>query len=318
MINSIRVVVSAQDQPGRLDYFLAQKLSVPSRSRIKTLIEQGQVLLNSKPAKPSSKVKSGDKIEMTIPKPLPAKPLAEAIPLQIFYQDRDLIVIDKPAGMMTHPVAGKMSGTLVNALLNHCKDLSGIGGELKPGIVHRLDKLTSGVMVSAKTELAHLKLAEQFKQHSIERAYWALARGNPEKNSGRIESKISRNPRHRLKMTGRGKQGRVAITEWKVIRRFKHFSVIECRLHTGRTHQIRVHLTEMGFPLVGDALYGGGHNPSEKIAPEIREAIKNLNRQALHAFKLGFAHPRTGQGMSFCSPLPEELDSLLRLLEKFD
>lgn len=319
MSNKIQIEVSHEEKsPIRLDSWLAQKLEFPSRTRIKNLIEQGRVLLNGKPAKPSAQVKPGDKIEVTIPPAVPARPAPEAIPLKILYEDQDLIVIDKPAGLLTHPVPGKTTGTLVNALLHHCRDLSGIGGELKPGIVHRLDKLTSGVMVSAKTELAHLNLAEQFSRHSIERAYLALVWGKPDQNSGRIESRISRNPGHRLKMTGRRGQGRIAVTEWKVVKRFRHFSLMECRLHTGRTHQIRVHLTEMGFPLVGDALYGKGRNLSEKIAPEIRAAIKDLNRQALHAFRLGFIHPATGKWLRFNSPLPEEISSLLKLLEKSD
>ncbi|MEM4239191.1 MAG: RluA family pseudouridine synthase [Nitrososphaerota archaeon] len=238
--------------------------------------------------------------------------------LRLLDEDEDLIVLDKPAGMMTHTVAEKISGTLVNALLYHCRDLSGIGGELKPGVVHRLDKLTSGVMVAAKSERAHLKLAEQFKRHSIERAYLALVWGNPKGDSGRIESRIARNPRQRLKMTGRRGMGKIAITEWRVKRRFKHFSLIECRLFTGRTHQIRVHLSEMGFPLVGDALYGKGRQASEKIAPEIRDALKDLNRQALHAYKLGFEHPVSGKWLSFNSPLPSELNMLIQLLEQFD
>lgn len=319
MSNKIQIKVSDLDPNlSRLDIYLARKLNSLSRTRVKNLINDGNVLVNSMTAEPDRKLKEGDLIELFIPAPEPSKPVAEPIPLKIFYEDRDLIVFDKPAGIMTHPVAGKMSGTLVNALIYHCKDLSGIGGELKPGIVHRLDKLTSGVMVAAKSDRAHLSLAEQFKRHSIKRSYLALVFGNPAQNSGRIESRISRNPAHRLKMTGKRAEGRIAITEWKVKKRFKHFSLLECRLFTGRTHQIRVHLTEMGFPLVGDELYARGRNVSEKIAPEIRVAIKSLKRQALHAFQLGFEHPVSGKWLEFESDLPEEIDSLVKLLEKFD
>ncbi len=318
MSNNIQILAGAEEGSARLDSFLAKKLASQSRTRIKTLIEQGMVLVNGKPAKPSAQIKPGDRIEIVIPAPAPARPVAEAIPLQVLYEDKDVIVIDKPAGLMTHPAPGRFSGTLVNALLYHCRDLSGIGGELKPGIVHRLDKLTSGVMVAAKNDLAHRNLSEQFKEHSIERAYWALVWGNPPGDSGRIETMIGRNPHHRLKMTAAMGKGRLAITEWKVVKRFKHFSLIECRLHTGRTHQIRVHLTEMGYPLVGDALYGRGRGVSEKFNPQVKAAVKNLNRQALHAFKLGFDHPAGGKRMTFNSPLPDEIGVLIKLLEKFD
>lgn len=318
MNHKIEIVVAGDENSGRLDSFLAAQLEHESRTRLKALIEQGLVMVNGKAAKPSHQIKPGDRIEVAMPEPKPARPLPEDIPLEVLYEDRDLIVINKPAGLMTHPATNRFSGTLVNALLYHCKDLSGIGGELKPGIVHRLDKLTSGVMVAAKNDQAHRQLSEQFKKHSIDRQYLALVWGNPEGDSGRIESKISRNPRHRLKMTSRTGQGRTAITEWKVVKRFKHFSLIQCRLLTGRTHQIRVHLTEMGFPLVGDALYGRGRGKPQKINMQVWAAVKRLDRQALHAFQLGFIHPATGKSLEFNSPLPHDLASLLKLLEKYD
>ena len=244
--------------------------------------------------------------------------MAEEIPLNVLCEDADLIVIDKPAGLTVHPTPGKMTDTLVNALLYHCKDLSGIGGVIKPGIVHRLDKLTSGVMVAAKTDRAHINLSAQFKVHSIERAYLALVWGIMARESGRIESLIGRHPTHRLKMTGKVSRGRIAITEWHVRKRFKHFTLVEARLFTGRTHQIRVHLTEAGHPLVGDQLYGRGRSISQKLAPEVRAALEGFQRQALHAYKLGFVHPVSQEKMLFTSPLPEDMRSIIEILEKFN
>ena len=206
----------------------------------------------------------------------------------------------------------------MNALLYHCKDLSGVGGVLKPGIVHRLDKLTSGVMVCAKTDQAHLGLSQQFKEHSIERRYLALVWGRLEQEEGKIESLIARNPRHRLKMTGKAKQGKLAITEWKVLERFSHFTLIECRLYTGRTHQIRVHFSEIGHPVVGDSLYGKGRAVSAKFSSELKSALRAMKRQALHAYLLGFRHPISGKWMEFRSDLPEDFCSLLNAIRKFD
>lgn len=319
METNLKIEVSEeQKEPIRLDAFLARRPEFLSRSQIKRLIEQDRVLVNSRKAKPATKVKAGDRVQVSIPEARPAKPEPESIPLKIIYQDEHLAVIDKPAGLSTHPAPGKMTGTLVNALLYLIKDLSGIGGVLKPGIVHRLDKLTSGVMVIAKTDRGHIGLCSQFREHDIERAYLALVWGNMPKESGRIESLIGRNPAHRLKMTGRTGKGRLAITEWKLKKRFKHFALVECRLFTGRTHQIRVHMTEAGHPLVGDPLYGRRSALSQKLAPEVRSALQNLKRQALHAYKLGFVHPLTGQKMLFTSPLPDDMESVIKRLEEFD
>lgn len=302
----------------RMDSFLAEQKEFASRSQIKRLIEEGNVLLDGKPVKPSAKVRAGDEIVVSVPPAKPGAPLAESIPLQVLFEDEHLVVIDKPAGLTVHPTPGKITNTLVNALLYHCTDLSGIGGVIKPGIVHRLDKLTSGVMVAAKTDAAHIGLSAQFKVHSIERAYLALVWGLPAKDSGRIESLIGRNPRHRLKMTGRTGKGRLAITEWTVKKRFSHFALVEARLFTGRTHQIRVHFTESGHPLVGDPLYGRGRNFPDKLAPEVKAALQGLERQALHAYKLGFVHPITGQKLEFNSQIPEDIQAVLKILERFD
>jgi len=311
-------ITAPEGLESRLDRFLASRPEFVSRSQLKRLIEEGRVLLNSRPAKPAAKVKAGDVIDVFIPPPRPARPLPENIPLKILFEDKHLLVIDKPAGMTTHPAAGNLSGTLVNALLYHCQDLSGIGGELKPGIVHRLDKLTSGVMVAAKSDRAHIGLAGQFKEHSIERAYLALVWGQMPSESGRIESLIGRNPSHRLKMTGRTKKGRLAITEWLVKERFRHFTLLEARLFTGRTHQIRVHLTEAGHSLVGDPLYGRGRVLPPKLAPELKAALADWHRQALHAYKLGFVHPLTGEKLLFSSPLPADMQALVKIMEEHD
>jgi 23S rRNA pseudouridine1911/1915/1917 synthase len=299
----------------RLDAFLADQPDLGTRSYLKKLIEDGLVLVNGKRVKPAAKLRAGDEIEVRIPEPAPAWPEPEPIPLAILYEDDHLIVIDKPAGMIVHPVPQKTTGTLVNALLYHCHDLSGINGILKPGIVHRLDKLTSGVMLAAKTDLAHQGLARQFKDHTINRRYLALVHGVMERDAGSITSVISRHRRHRLKMTGRTGQGKTAITHWTVRKRYKYFTLLELRLETGRTHQIRVHLSEGGHPVVGDPLYGKGRQPPAKLGPVPRSAIRQLKRQALHAYILGFFHPATGEYLEFTSEPPADFRAVLSALE---
>lgn len=300
----------------RLDAYLAQQPGLPSRSHLKRLIEDGLALVNGNRVKPSAKLRPGDKIEVMVPDPEPDWPEPESMPLTVLYEDRHLIVIDKPAGLTVHPAGGKTSGTLVNALLHHCKDLSGIGGRLKPGIVHRLDKLTSGVMVAAKTDLAHKGLAQQFKEHSIKRRYIALVHGATEKNSGTITSMISRGRRHRLKMTGMAGRGKSSVTHWSVRMRYPGFTLLECRLETGRTHQIRVHLSESGHPLVGDPLYGKGREPSARLSQEVRSAVRSLKRQALHANVLGFQHPASGEYIEFVSDPPADFLAVLSALDR--
>lgn len=301
------------ESPQRLDLFLSAQENFPSRSRLQALLEDGRILLNAKTAKPSARVKNGDTVSGEFPAPSPSRLEPEAIPLSILYEDADLIVVDKPAGLVTHPTPSLFTGTLVNALLYHCQDLSGVGGRIKPGIVHRLDKLTSGVMVAAKNDRAHHGLAAQFKAHTIDRRYLALVHGEMEKLAGRIETVIGRNPAHRLKMTGRVVKGRRAVTNYRVLGRQHGFSLIECRLETGRTHQIRVHLSETNHPVVGDALYGKGRAPA-KLTPAQGAALRHLKRQALHAYRLGFVHPRTGETLTFVSPLPPDLRAALAAL----
>lgn len=298
----------------RLDVFLSRQPGLGSRAWIQRLIEQGRVRLNGRPAKAASKVHAQDRIEVDLPEPEPAALQAEPIALSILYEDEHLVVLDKPAGMLVHPYPGRLSGTLVNALLFHCRDLSGIGGRIKPGIVHRLDKLTSGVMVAAKTDAAHQGLARQFKAHTISRAYLALVHGTVARERGTIQSLIGRNPRHRLKMTGRTQQGKMAVTHFQVKARYPGFSLLECRLETGRTHQIRVHLSEAGHPLVGDPLYGKGRALPGKLSLEQRAVLKHFHRQALHAYRLGFVHPITGQPLEFTSAPPADFQALLKIL----
>ncbi len=272
--------------------------------------------MNGKKVKPAAKLHPGDNVEVIVPDPEPDWPEPEPIALNVIYEDRHLIVIDKPAGLTVHPVAGKTRGTLVNALLHHCTDLSGIGGKLKPGIVHRLDKLTSGVMVAAKTDKAHTGLARQFKEHSVKRRYIALVHGSMEKDTGTITSPISRGRRYRLKMTGRAAQGKTAVTHWSVKKRYSFFNLVDCRLETGRTHQIRVHLSESGHPLVGDPLYGKGRQPPSRLGSAARSAVRHMKRQALHAYLLGFTHPVSGKYMQFTSEPPADILGLIRALEE--
>ncbi len=309
--------IRAEDltEPVRVDKFLSDNFTSISRSALKQSFHKGRIKINDFVAKPSVKVQNGDTVSGEVHDPQSATVQPEPISLNVVYEDSDIIVIDKPAGLVTHPSPNRMEGTLVNALLHHCGALSGIGGRLQPGIVHRLDKLTSGVMVAAKTDDAHRGLAGQFKDHSISRKYLALVHGELENLSGRIESAISRNPKHRLKMTGRNQGGRRAGTRYQVLAAADGFSLVELELETGRTHQIRVHLSEMNHPVAGDALYGKGRTLPASLGPEKRSALRQLKRQALHAYHLGFIHPRKGEHMVFESPLPEDIRAAIKSLQ---
>lgn len=300
----------------RLDLFLCRKMGRESRSTIQRLIENGHVLVDGKEVRPSLKLKGGELVEVKIPEPQPAIPLAEAIPLVVLYEDSDLIVINKAAGMVVHPGAGTAGGTLVNALLAHCTDLSGIGGELRPGIVHRLDKGTSGVLVAAKNDHAHQSLSAQFSAHSVKRVYQALIYGSPQQDSGKIDGVIGRHPTDRLRLSGKAKSGKHAVTRWKVRERYGRISLIELRLETGRTHQIRVHLTEAGFPLLGDPLYADGGRINNLPDTQLRGMINRLGRQALHAGCLGFIHPSSGEYLEFTTEAPEDMQELLTYLRR--
>jgi len=315
------VVTAGPDAAGgRLDRLLAAALPQLSRSRLKALIEAGQVHCDGKAVtSPAAKVKDGQTFAIIVPEVKPVALAAQAIPLEILYEDSDLIVLDKPAGLVVHPAAGNPDGTLVNALIAHCgPGLTGIGGERRPGIVHRLDKGTSGVMVAAKTQAAHAGLVELFAARDIERSYLALVWGRPDPVQGTLTGNIGRSPRNRKKMAVLPRGGRPAETGYKVLRGFQNgrVSLVECRLKTGRTHQIRVHLAAAGHPLLGDPLYGGGDSRRAKsLPPPAQAALAALGRQALHAKTLGFVHPVTRKTLQFKSELPSDLSILISSLE---
>lgn len=299
----------------RLDIFLAQELKNLTRSRIQKLITDGFVLVDGHKTKPSYKTKKEDRVNVEIPPPVLHDLEAEEIALKILYEDGDIIVVDKPVGMVVHPAAGNWKGTLVNALLAHCKDLSGIGGELKPGIVHRLDRGTSGVIVAAKNDAAHLELSRQFKDREVKKIYKALVYGIVKNDSGVIDTPIGRSMRDRKKFSTRTRKGRVALTEWNVVKRYGNdLTLLEIKLHTGRTHQIRVHFAEIGHSLVGDAVYGSQRQARRISDAGKREIVAAFERPALHAAKIGFTHPTKGEWMEFEAPLPEDFRQLLESL----
>jgi len=296
--------------PMRLDLFISSQLEGETRAAVQRLIEAENVLVDGQAVRSSHKLKGGEEVTVEIPLPVAAEPQPEAIPLEVLYEDHDLIVINKPAGMVVHPGAGNSGGTLVNALLAHCTDLSGIGGELRPGIVHRLDKGTSGVLVAAKNDRAHQALSAQFHVHSVKRIYQALVFGSPAEDNGKIEGIIGRHPTERLRQSGKARNGKHAVTRWRAKERYNRITLMELRLETGRTHQIRVHLTEAGFPLLGDPLYPDGGRVNNLADPRLKKMITSLGRQALHARTLGFIHPTTGEYLEFSTPLPEDLQAL--------
>ena len=314
-INLTYVPLKAGDAE-RLDHFIARSVEQLTRSAATRLIETGMVTVDGTAQKPSLKLKGGEEISVTIPPPVPTEAEAEHIPLDILHEDGDVIVINKAAGMTVHPGAGQWNGTLVNALLGHCGDLSGIGGELRPGIVHRIDKDTSGTLVVAKNDRAHQSLANQFKEHTVKRLYVALIFGSPRQDTGRIEEAIGRHPVDRKKMSGKARHGKRAVTHWKVLARYGSITMVRLRLETGRTHQIRVHLSEAGFPLVGDEVYGGGSRLANIPDTALRKLVRDLDRQALHAMTLGFIHPTGGDYREFTVDIPEDMARIIRYLEE--
>jgi 23S rRNA pseudouridine1911/1915/1917 synthase len=315
----LEVTIEADQQGERVDRALAARLPDLSRSRLKSLIEEGRVRSGERTiSDPSQRVKPGQNFVISIPDATAPEPLAEDIPLVVRYEDDALIVIDKPAGMVVHPAPGNEGATLVNALIAHCgASLSGIGGVRRPGIVHRLDKDTSGLLVAAKHDIAHRKLAADFASHDIERAYQAVVWGVPAKKSGEIEGNIGRHPVHRKKMTVLARGGKPALTRYRVMKSFGRLaSLVECRLATGRTHQIRVHLASVGHPLLGDPTYGRA-TPARlnALPPKVRAVVAGFKRQALHAWLLGFEHPVTGEVLRWESPLPSDMQALISSLE---
>ncbi|KAJ53407.1 23S rRNA pseudouridine1911/1915/1917 synthase [Clostridium tetanomorphum] len=296
-------LISKEFEGVRLDIFLTENLEGKSRSYVQGIIGKEEVKVNGKVKKSNYKLRARDIVHINIPETVPLNVIPEDIPLDILYEDKDIIVVNKPQGMVVHPAPGNLNGTLVNALLNHCKDLSGINGVTRPGIVHRIDKDTSGVLVVAKNDLAHNKLAEQLKDHSMTRVYVALLEGILKKDSGTVDAQLGRHPVERIKIAV-VKQGRRAVTHYKVLNRYPCNTLIECSLETGRTHQIRVHMAYIGHPLVGDPVYG------------YKKQKFNLEGQMLHAKKLGFIHPSTGKYMEFDTKLPDYFKKILEILEK--
>jgi 23S rRNA pseudouridine1911/1915/1917 synthase len=305
---------STPDDSGkRLDKFLADRLPDISRSRIQKNIDEGRCFVNGKTLKSSARLEGTETIQLCLIKEIHNLPEAESIPLKIVYEDSDLAVIDKPAGMVVHHGAGVRSGTLVNALLHHFQQLPDQGGADRPGIVHRLDKETSGLIIIARNEFSHLTLSRLFQERAIQKKYLALVHGRLELDSDEIIAPISRDRRQRVKMTTRNLKGREAITSYEVMERFSHFTLLRVTIKTGRTHQIRVHLSSIHHPVVGDTLYGA---PGRFLLPGSRQVVPTLSRNFLHAAQLKFSHPRTGEPLVFKSKLPEELQEFLEKIRK--
>lgn len=296
-----RIIITENEAGMRADVALAQLLEI-TRSNMQKLLEEGRAVRGQKVIKSNYRVKTGEEILVNLPEPQPLDVQPEDIPLDIIYEDDDVVVVNKARGMVVHPAAGNYNGTLVNALLYHCKNLSGINGVIRPGIVHRLDKDTSGIMICAKNDSAHLSLSEQIQSKTAQRTYLAVVRGNVKNDSGIIETQIARDKNDRKKMAVVTEGGRQAITEYEVAERFGKYTVVKCRLKTGRTHQIRVHMEYLGYPLVGDPKYSPMKTPFA------------INGQALHSLTLSFTHPRTGERLTFEAPLPEDMKKILTRL----
>jgi 23S rRNA pseudouridine1911/1915/1917 synthase len=313
MADARAFVVEGDAAGARLDRFLAERLPDLSRARIQDLIAGACVTLDGRPAKASARLRAGASVAVSVPEPAPATPAPEDIPLRVVHEDAHLLVVDKPAGLVVHPGAGASSGTLVNALLHRVHDLSGVGGVLRPGIVHRLDKGTSGLIVVAKDDATHRALARQFAQRTVRKEYLAVVLGVPARAQGEIDRPIGRDPVHRRRMAVDAPRARAARSSFRVRERLDAAALLEVTIHTGRTHQIRVHLASVGHPVAGDELYGGRRPPASTRAAT-REALGSLKRPALHAARLEFDHPAGGGRLSLVSPLPADLESLLAAL----
>lgn len=287
----------------RIDRYLSEQCGDLSRSYLQKLVKDGGVCVDGKAVKSNYKVSAGEQVTLEVPEAVEPEIVPEVMELDILYEDSDIILINKPKGMVVHPAAGHYSGTLVNGLMHHCRaDLSGINGVMRPGIVHRIDMDTTGVLIACKNDMAHNAIAEQLKDHSITRRYYAVVHGNIKEDEGTVNAPIGRHPVDRKKMSINEKNGREAVTHYHVLERFGQFTYVECQLETGRTHQIRVHMASIGHPLLGDAVYGPAKCPYK------------LQGQTLHAGVLGIIHPRTGEYMEFSAPLPEYFEELLKKL----
>ena len=311
-------VVGDSDAGIRLDTYLSQRVFELTRSQIKKLLQEHLILLNHLPSKPAVRLRKGNVVTGSIPPPRRLDVIPQDIPLDILHEDPWIIVVNKPAGMVVHPGAGIDSGTLVNALLFHCSDLSQINGVIRPGIVHRLDKKTSGVMVAAKNAMALHHLSLQFKKRQVRKRYIALVHGEMRESQGVIEAPLGRHPKERKRISVHTRKGRSAITQWRVIKRFKGLSLLEVIPKTGRTHQIRAHFSSRGHPIVGDPEYCRGKWIQRITDSQVRERISALGRQALHSERLGFIHPRSGEFMEFNVPLPDDMAQIIRFLSQHD
>ena len=302
-MSTLTLAVPPEDAGGRVDAWLAGRQESLTRSVAARLLEEGQVTCEGKPLPKNYRLRGGETVQLTLPEPEETELIAQDIPLDVVYEDEDVIVINKPKGLVVHPAPGHADGTLVNALLHHCGDsLSGIGGEKRPGIVHRIDRDTSGLIIAAKNDFAHQRLSAQLADHSLARTYECIVTGNLREDSGTVDAPIGRDKRDRKKMAVVS-DGRRAVTHWEVIARYPGFTHLRCRLETGRTHQIRVHMAYLGHPILGDTVYGA------------RKPVPGLRGQCLHAVGLRFLHPRTGEAVELSCPLPEEFRRQLRKLE---
>ncbi len=307
-----KIEVTEELSGKRADVVLAHFLSDHTRSQIKKLIDDGFVLVQGQPIKPSKKFNKGEIVSVSLPEPVSIDAEPEDLDIEVIHEDSSIIVVNKPAGMVVHPGAGVRKGTLVNALLYKCKDLSGIGGKIRPGIVHRLDKDTSGVIVAAKNDQAHNSLVNQFKSRTVKKRYLAIVQGVIKEDSGSFFSQIGRDPVNRVKMSSKSRVGRESHTLWNVLKRFKSSTLVEAEPKTGRTHQIRVHFSENGFPILADKVYG--HKKQRDVT--LAKAEKEIGRQALHASKIGFMHPADEKWVEYEAPVPDDMRRAIQYLEK--
>jgi 23S rRNA pseudouridine1911/1915/1917 synthase len=314
MERAFAFLVSTADGGKRVDRFLQEQNLSLSRSRIKQLIDGGQFVINDRRVKAGAKLKSGDRVSGLVPAPRALEARSENIPLRILYEDAHIIVVNKAAGMVVHPAPGVFSGTLVNALLFHCKDLSGINGVLRPGIVHRLDRYTSGVIVAAKNDLAHESMVRQFKNRTVEKRYLAVAHGHLPEPEGLITASVGRHPKRRMIISIHTRSPRQAISSWRVLEVLRFFTLLEIFPKTGRTHQIRVHLSSIGHPILGDPVYSPKKHLKQIDDPDVRSGAERFQRQALHASDLRFLHPQSGDPVAFHAPLPQDMQDIIGFL----